>query len=345
MQIGIIGVGRMGANIARRLMRHGHSVAVHDVQASAMEALAQEGATPAAGVQELIRHLTPPRVLWLMLPAGEPTEQAVRQLGQLLAAGDVIIDGGNTYFRDDIRRARTLQPLGIHYVDVGTSGGVWGLQRGYCLMVGGEAAVVSRLQPILEALAPGGDAAAVAPAKQPAPERSATPDQAPHAQPHAFTDTAPRGYIHAGPVGAGHFVKMVHNGIEYGMMQALAEGFHLLHSARDASLPADERYELDLPAIAEVWRHGSVITSWLLDLTAAALAGDPELERFSGRVSDSGEGRWTIQTAVERAVPTPVLAAALFNRFRSRIEESAYPDRLLSAMRLGFGGHTEDKRS
>ncbi len=342
MQLGIIGLGRMGANMARRLMRFSHSVVVYDIDAAQVDALAQEGAEPAHSMEQLVHKLAKPRAVWLMLPAGEVTEQAVFQLATLLSTNDTIIDGGNTYFRDDIRRAEALRHHGIHYIDVGTSGGVWGLDRGYCLMIGGEADTVARLRPVFHALAPGGDDDASAgntPGKSPAGEHNTRATT-----PRAFSDTASSGYIHAGPVGSGHFVKMVHNGIEYGMMQALAEGFHLLQSAQDASVPEHERYDLDLAEIAEVWRHGSVITSWLLDLTAAALADDPHLAQFTDRVSDSGEGRWTIQTAIERAIPAPVLSAALFARFRSRLQNS-YPDRLLSAMRFGFGGHTEDHRS
>ncbi|MBL6751228.1 MAG: decarboxylating 6-phosphogluconate dehydrogenase [Nevskia sp.] len=323
MQIGVVGLGRMGANIARRLMRHGHACVVHDVHESAVQALVKEGAQGAGTLDELLAALQgKPAVVWVMLPAGAVTEDVVARLGARLAAGDIVIDGGNSFYRDDIRRAGSLAARGVRYVDVGTSGGVWGLERGYCMMIGGERAAVEHLQPVFEALAPGAGAAAPTPGRE--------HDEAP----------AVRGYIHAGPVGAGHFVKMVHNGIEYGLMQAYAEGFQILHSRAGGGVPEAERYAFDLADIAEVWRRGSVVSSWLLDLTAAALARDPQLGGFSGRVEDSGEGRWTLDAAVEQAVPAPVLAASLFARFRSR-EAQSFSDQMLSAMRLGFGGHVE----
>ncbi len=324
MQIGIVGLGRMGANIARRLMRHGHECVVFDANLDTSLALGREGATSSAALQDLVKRLKAPRVVWLMLPAGEATAKAVEELGKLLTADDTIIDGGNTFWKDDIARAKTLKPRGIHYLDVGTSGGVWGLERGYCLMIGGEKAVVERLDPIFRALAPGAEDISATPPREGRDPRSA------------------QGYLHAGPNGAGHFVKMIHNGIEYGMMQAYAEGFDILKHAGDATLPAEHRLDLNIADIAEVWRHGSVITSWLLDLTAAALAEDGELASYSGHVADSGEGRWTIMAAIEEAVPADVLSAALYARFRSR-QEHTFAEKILSAMRKGFGGHVEPK--
>ncbi len=323
MKIGVIGLGRMGGNIVRRLMRAGHSCVVYDANAAAGQALAGEGAVAAASVPELVTALgESPRTAWVMLPAGKVTEDMIRQLGGLMHAGDAIIDGGNTMFKDDVRRARELKPKGIHYLDVGTSGGVWGLQRGYCLMIGGDAESVKRLDPIFSALAPGIGTI----------ERTQNREKQ--------DSRAERGYIHAGPVGAGHFVKMIHNGIEYGMMQAFAEGFDIMRHRSSDKLPADERFDLNLADIAEVWRRGSVVTSWLLDLTASALAKDGKLEAFSGNVEDSGEGRWTIEAAIEEAVPADVLAASLFVRFRSR-QQHTFAEKVLSAMRLGFGGHVE----
>ena len=324
MQIGVIGLGRMGGNIARRLMRRGHEAVVFDRDGEAIRTLRDEGATGADGLEELTHKLGKPRAVWLMLPSGEVTEGAIRQLGLRLEPGDVMIDGGNTFWKDDIRRAAVLRERGLHYVDVGTSGGVWGLERGYCLMIGGEKDVIDRLDPIFAALAPG------------------TAD-VPRTSGRTGRDTRPeRGYIHAGPNGAGHFVKMVHNGIEYGLMQAYAEGLHILKEAGAEALPETERFDLDIADIAEVWRRGSVITSWLLDLTAAALVEDPALQGYSGYVQDSGEGRWTIQAAIDEAVPAQVLTAALFARFRSR-QQHTFADKILSAMRLGFGGHVEPK--
>jgi 6-phosphogluconate dehydrogenase len=324
MQIGVIGLGRMGGNIVRRLMQHGHEAVVYDRDAKAVAALSGEGAVQAGGLENLTRKLAKPRVIWVMLPAGEVTESAVAELGALLDPGDVVVDGGNTFWKDDIRRAAALKQRGLHYVDVGTSGGVWGLERGYCMMIGGEKDVVDRLDPIFAALAPGpGDV----------PRTPGRDGRDPRAE---------RGYIHAGPNGAGHFVKMVHNGIEYGLMQAYAEGFDILKNAASEGLPEAERFDLDIADIAEVWRRGSVITSWLLDLTAAALAQDAALAAYSGFVQDSGEGRWTIQAAIEEAVPAEVLSAALYARFRSR-HDNTFAEKILSAMRKGFGGHIEPK--
>jgi 6-phosphogluconate dehydrogenase len=324
MQIGIVGLGRMGGNIARRLMRHGHDCVVFDANLQASLTLGKEGATSAAALQDLVKRLNPPRIVWLMLLAGDVTEKAVDELSKLLAADDTIIDGGNSFWKDDIARAKALQPRGIHYLDVGTSGGVWGLERGYCLMIGGERQVVERLDPIFRALAPGAGDIATTPGRE---GRDPRPGQ---------------GYLHAGPSGAGHFVKMIHNGIEYGLMQAYAEGFDILKHAGDASLPAEHRLDLNLADIAETWRRGSVITSWLLDLTAAALAEEGDLASYSGHVADSGEGRWTIQAAIEEVVPAHVLSAALYTRFRSR-QEHTFAEKILSAMRKGFGGHQEPK--
>jgi 6-phosphogluconate dehydrogenase len=322
MQLGIIGLGRMGGNIARRLMKHGHEVAVYDRSAETVAGLGKEGAIAADGLDGVIAALAQPRAIWVMLPAGEPTEQTIAELADRLAPGDVIIDGGNTYYKDDIRRAKTLAEKGIDYVDVGTSGGVWGLERGYCMMIGGKSEAVERLEPIFEALSPGYGSI----------ERTRGRN--------APDERAERGYIFTGPAGSGHFVKMVHNGIEYGLMQAYAEGFDILKMKNSDKLPEDERFDLDLADIAEVWRRGSVVSSWLLDLTAQALAGDVALEKFSGSVADSGEGRWTIEAAIEEAVPVNVLSAALYARFRSR-QQATYADKLLSAMRFGFGGHVE----
>ena len=322
MQLGIIGLGRMGGNIARRLMKDGHQCVVYDRSAEAVDALAKDGATGAKDLKDLASKLQAPRAVWVMLPAGQPTEETVLALGDMLEAGDTVIDGGNTFYKDDIRRAKTLKEKGLTYVDVGTSGGVWGLERGYCMMVGGDKEAVERIDPILKTLAPG--AGTIPRTKRP---KDADP-------------RAEQGYIHAGPVGAGHFVKMVHNGIEYGLMQAYAEGFDILKNKASEELPEDERFDLNVSDIAEVWRRGSVVSSWLLDLTAQALAGDPKLGKYTGAVADSGEGRWTLEAAIEEAVPADVLAAALFARFRSR-EEHTFGEKLLSAMRFGFGGHVE----
>jgi 6-phosphogluconate dehydrogenase len=324
MQVGIVGLGRMGANIARRLMRNGHECVVFDANLQASLTLGKEGARSAAALQDLVKRLTAPRTVWLMLPAGAVTEAAIAEHKGLLAVGDIVIDGGNTFWKDDIRRAAELRERGIHYLDVGTSGGVWGLERGYCLMIGGEREVVARLDPVFRTLAPGAGEITPTPHRE---GRDPRPGQ---------------GYLHAGPNGAGHFVKMIHNGIEYGMMQAYAEGFDILRHAGDESLAPEHRLDLNVADIAEVWRRGSVVTSWLLDLTAAALAEDDDLSSYSGHVSDSGEGRWTVMAAVEEAVPADVLTAALYTRFRSR-QEHTFAEKILSAMRKGFGGHQEPK--
>src|SRR3954447_8161710 len=323
MKIGVIGLGRMGGNIVRRLMRAGHSCVVYDANPAPGQALSNEGAVAATSLGDLVKALgESERTVWVMLPSGKITEDTIATLAGMMKSGDTIIDGGNTMFKDDVRRARELKPKGIHYLDVGTSGGVWGLQRGYCLMIGGDKATVDRLDPIFSALAPGlGDI-----------ERTEDRDK--------LDPRAERGYIHAGPAGAGHFVKMIHNGIEYGMMQAFAEGFDIMKNRALDKLPADERFDLNLADIAEVWRRGSVVTSWLLDLTASALAKGRQLAQFSGNVEDSGEGRWTIEAAIEEAVPADVLAASLFVRFRSR-QQHTFAEKVLSAMRLGFGGHVE----
>src|SRR5262245_22390885 len=323
MQLGVVGLGRMGANIVRRLMRNKHRCVVFDSNAKVRAALAKEGASAAGSLAELATMLgEKPRAVWVMLPAGRITEETIVRLGELLQADDIIIDGGNTFYKDDIRRAKTLAAKHIRYVDCGTSGGVWGVERGYCLMIGGPKAAVDHLDPIFSALAPGPG------------EIPRTPGREKH------DPRAERGYIHAGPSGAGHFVKMVHNGIEYGLMQAYAEGFDILRNKDSTDLPEDERFALNIPDIAEVWRRGSVVSSWLLDLSAAALAKDPQLNEFSGFVQDSGEGRWTIEAAIEEAVPAEVLSSALFARFRSR-QQHTFADKMLSAMRLGFGGHIE----
>jgi 6-phosphogluconate dehydrogenase len=322
MQIGIVGLGRMGANIARRLMRAGHSVVVYDINPTSREALAGEGATPAGSLDALVDALATPRAIWVMLPAGPVTEQAIAELATMLAPGDTLIDGGNTYYKDDIRRARSLEVSGVRYVDVGTSGGVWGLERGYCMMIGGPKEAVEALDPIFAALAPGLGTIPRTPGRE------------------AHDPRAELGYIHAGPSGAGHFVKMIHNGIEYGLMQAYAEGFDILKNKASTDLPVAERYVLNTADIAEVWRRGSVISSWLLDLSAIELAKDPHLGRFSGIVQDSGEGRWTVEAAIEEAVPAEVLTASLYTRFRSR-QDHNFAEKMLSAMRFGFGGHVE----
>ncbi len=334
MQLGMVGLGRMGANMVRRLIRKGHNSVVFDVSPKAVEGLVKESATGADSPSDLMRKLEKPRAVWLMVPAAV-VDKTIADLLPHLDAADILIDGGNSYYVDDIRRARELASKGIHYVDVGTSGGVWGLERGYCMMIGGEKDVVTHLDPIFSALAPGMGEVPRTPGRG---EREGTAEQ---------------GYLHCGPSGAGHFVKMVHNGIEYGIMAAYAEGLGVLHSANvgkqehgvDAETtplrdPEHYQYDLDLRDIAEVWRRGSVIASWLLDLTAAALLEDPALSKFTGRVSDSGEGRWTIKAAVDEAVPAPVLTAALYERFSSR-GEADFANRLLSALRYQFGGHLE----
>ena len=322
MQLGMVGLGRMGANMTRRLMRNGHSLVVSDLSADTVKGLAGEGATGSSSLDDLISKLTPPRAVWIMVPAGGPTEATVQKLASKMQSGDAIIDGGNSYFKDDVRRAKELKPKGIHYIDVGTSGGVWGIDRGYCMMIGGPDEAVRRLDPIFKTLAPGrGDI-------------SRTPGF------DKRGGTAEEGYIHCGPSGAGHFVKMVHNGIEYGIMQAYAEGFDIFKNATSKELPENLRFDLDLPNIAEVWRRGSLVSSWLLDLTAMALTENPTLSEYEGYVNDSGEGRWTIQAAIEEAVPAEVLTAALYVRFRSR-QQHTFAEKMLSAMRQKFGGHVE----
>jgi 6-phosphogluconate dehydrogenase len=324
MQLGVIGLGRMGANIVRRLTRAGHECVVYDRNGAAMQSLAGKSVTGARDVRDLVGRLAKPRAVWLMLPAGEITESAVNELAPLLSERDIIIDGGNAFYKDDIRRAAAVKARGIRYVDCGTSGGVWGLERGYCLMIGGEKETVEHLDPIFSALAPGtGDI----------PRTPAREGRDPRVE---------RGYLYCGPSGAGRFVKMIHNGIEYGLMQAYAEGFHILQQAASKDLPEEQRYRFDVADIAEVWRRGSVIGSWLLDLSAIALAEDPALERYEGFVQDSGEGRWTIMSALDEAVPVHVLSAALYARFRSR-EKTDFADKLLSAMRNKFGGHVEPR--
>ena len=322
MQLGMVGLGRMGANMTRRLLRGGHSLVVSDRSPEAVKQLAGEGATGSASLEDFVGKLKPPRAAWVMVPAGGPTEQTVQNLAQHMQAGDTIIDGGNSYFKDDVRRATQLKSRGIHYVDVGTSGGVWCLERGYCMMIGGPKEAVERLDPIFKTLAPGkGDIP-----RTPGREK--------------LGGTAEEGYIHCGPSGSGHFVKMVHNGIEYGLMQAYAEGFDIFKNAVSKELPEDLRYELNLADIAEVWRRGSVVSSWLLDLTAMALTENSTLSEYEGYVQDSGEGRWTIQAAVDEAVPADVLSAALYVRFRSR-QQHTFAEKMLSAMRQKFGGHVE----
>ncbi len=322
MQLGMIGLGRMGGNIVRRLMRAGHGCVVYDKNAKAVDGLAAEGAAAGRDLGDFVRQLSPPRAVWVMLPAGAVTDGTIGELAGRLAAGDIVIDGGNSFFQDDIRHADMLRAKNIGFVDVGTSGGVWGLERGYCMMIGGDKAVVDHLDPIFRTLAPG----------------IGNIDRTPRRE--GRDPRAEQGYLHCGPAGAGHFVKMVHNGIEYGVMQAYAEGFDILRNVHSEAVPENRRYRLELPDIAEVWRRGSVISSWLLDLTAIALAADPELATFTGQVADSGEGRWTVQAAIEEAVPAEVLSSALYTRFRSR-RDHTYAERILSAMRHEFGGHQE----
>ncbi len=322
MRLGMVGLGKMGANMTRRLMRGGHELVVTDLSADNVKTMAGEGAISSASLDDFVGKLGKPRIAWLMVPAGSPTEQTVDALAERMQAGDILIDGGNSYFKDDVRRSAKLTQKKIHYVDVGTSGGVWGLERGYCMMIGGPKEVVQQLDPIFKTLAPGrGDIP-----RTPGREK--------------MKGTAEEGYVHCGPSGAGHFVKMVHNGIEYGLMQAYAEGFDIFRNATSKEVPEEHRYELNLPDIAEVWRRGSVVSSWLLDLTAIALAESPTLAEYTGFVHDSGEGRWTIQAAIDEAVPVDVLSAALYTRFRSR-QEHTFAEKMLSAMRQQFGGHAE----
>ncbi len=322
MQLGMIGLGRMGGNMVRRLTRCGHQCVVFDRSADAVKQLSGEGATGASSLEDFVKKLAAPRAIWVMVPAGGPTEDTVNALAALVSKGDTIIDGGNSYFKDDVRRAKALASKGIHYVDVGTSGGVWGVERGYCLMVGGPKEAVARLDPIFKTLAPGAGEIPKTPGREKA------------------GGTAEQGYLHCGPSGAGHFVKMVHNGIEYGLMQAYAEGFDIMRGATSKELPEDVRYDLNLADISELWRRGSVVGSWLLDLTAMALAENPTLSNYTGFVQDSGEGRWTIVAAIEEAVPAEVLSASLYTRFRSR-QDHTFAEKVLSAMRQKFGGHVE----
>jgi len=320
----MVGLGRMGGNMVRRLMRGGHQCVVTDLSPQAVAEFAKEGATGSTSLDDFVAKLTKPRAAWVMVPAGNATEQTVNALAQRFEAGDTIIDGGNSYYKDDVRRSQKLKDRGIHYLDVGTSGGVWGIERGYCMMIGGPKEAFDRLDPIFRTLAPGmGDI-------------SRTPGR------EKLGGSAELGYLYCGPSGAGHFVKMVHNGIEYGLMQAYAEGFDIFRNANSEQLPKEHRYDLNLPDIAEVWRRGSVISSWLLDLTSMALAENPALSKYTGFVQDSGEGRWTINAAIEEAVPAEVLSAALYTRFRSR-QEHTFAEKVLSAMRQKFGGHIEKK--
>jgi 6-phosphogluconate dehydrogenase len=322
MRLGMVGLGRMGANMARRLIRGGHEVVVTDLSADAVKGMASEGAVSSSSLDDFVSKLGSPKIAWLMVPAGGPTESTAQAIAKQFQPGDILIDGGNSYFKDDIRRSKMFAEKGIHYVDVGTSGGVWGLERGYCMMIGGPKETVQKLDPIFKTLAPGrGDIP-----RTPGREK--------------LLGTAEDGYIYCGPSGAGHFVKMVHNGIEYGIMQAYAEGFDIFRNANKPDLPKDEQYDFNLADIAEVWRRGSVVSSWLLDLTAMALAENPALSEYSGFVQDSGEGRWTIEAAIAEAVPVDVLSAALFVRFRSR-QEHTFAEKMLSAMRQKFGGHVE----
>ena len=324
MQLGMIGLGRMGANMVRRLMHGGHECVVWDVNADNVKQLASEGAIGADSLEDFIAKLHAPRAVWIMVPAGEVTEKTVNDLAARLDSGEIIIDGGNSYFKDDARRSRALKNKGINYIDVGTSGGVWGLERGYCMMIGGPEEIARHLDPIFKTLAPGRGEIARTPGRE------------------KISGTVENGYLYCGPSGAGHFVKMVHNGIEYGLMQAYAEGFDIFHNANSKELPEDIRYDLNVADIAEVWRRGSVVSSWLLDLTAMALVEDPGLTNYTGFVQDSGEGRWTIQAAIEEAVPVEVLSAALYTRFRSR-QEHTFAEKILSAMRQKFGGHLEPR--
>jgi 6-phosphogluconate dehydrogenase len=322
MRIGMVGLGKMGANMTRRLMRGGHEVVVTDLSADNVKKMAGEGSIASSSLDDFASKLGKPRVAWLMVPAGGPTEKTVQALAAKFQAGDILIDGGNSYFKDDVRRSQQLKEKGVHYVDVGTSGGVWGLERGYCMMIGGPKEAVQQLDPVFKTLAPGrGDIA-----RTPGREK--------------MSGTSEDGYIYCGPSGAGHFVKMVHNGIEYGIMQAYAEGFDIFKNATSPEVPEQHRYDLNLADIAEVWRRGSVVSSWLLDLTAMALAENPTLSEYTGFVEDSGEGRWTIQAAIDEAVPVDVLSAALFVRFRSR-QQHTFAEKMLSAMRQKFGGHIE----
>jgi 6-phosphogluconate dehydrogenase len=322
MQLGMIGLGRMGANMVKRLTNGGHQCVVFDLDQARVQEIAKDGTVGATSLPDLVQKLTKPRALWIMVPSGDPTEKTVDQLAALMEPGDTIIDGGNSYYKDDVRRAKKIQAQGIHYLDAGTSGGVWGAERGYCLMVGGEPEIFSRLEPIFATLAPGVGSIDRTRGRTGEPTR------------------AEKGYIHAGPNGAGHFVKMIHNGIEYGLMQAFAEGFDIFKNANTKELPPEHRYDLDVTEIAEVWRRGSVVASWLLDLLAISLTESPDLHDFTGFVQDSGEGRWTVMAAIEEAVPADVLTSSLYTRFRSR-QDHTFGEKVLSAMRKQFGGHME----
>jgi 6-phosphogluconate dehydrogenase len=326
VQLGMVGLGRMGGNMVRRLLRGGHECVVYTRNPRTVSQLASEGAAGANSLEEFVSKLNKPRAAWVMVPAGEPTEHAVTTLARLMEAGDAIIDGGNSFYKDDVRRAKVVGPRGISYLDVGTSGGIWGLERGYCMMIGGDQAAVKRLDPIFKTLAPGSGNIARTPGRE------------------KLGGTAEDGYLYCGPSGAGHFVKMVHNGIEYGLMQAYAEGFDIFRNAGSQERDQDYRYNLNLADIAEVWRRGSVVSSWLLDLTAMALAEDPALAQYAGYVQDSGEGRWTIMAALEEAVPAEVLSSSLYARFRSR-QDHTFAEKMLSAMRQKFGGHVEKAAS
>jgi len=322
MQLGMVGLGKMGGNMVRRLMSGGHECVVFDLSLDNVKVLERQGAVGTSSMDDFVRALRKPRIAWMMVPAGTATEQTILQLADRLESGDIIVDGGNSYFKDDVRRAAFLKEKGIRYADVGTSGGIWGVKRGYCIMAGCDVEVFRYLEPLFKTLAPGrGDATLTAGREN-------------------LMGTAEEGYLHCGPVGAGHFVKMVHNGIEYGLMQAYAEGFDIMKNANSQGLSQEHRYDLNLADIAELWRRGSVIGSWLLDLTAMALAENPTLSNYTGAVQDSGEGRWTIMTAIEEAVPAEVLSAALYTRFRSR-QEHTFAEKMLSAMREKFGGHIE----
>jgi 6-phosphogluconate dehydrogenase len=326
MQLGMIGLGRMGGNIVRRLMHDGHSCVVYDKSADAVKGLAGEGATPSSDLADFVNELQAPRAVWVMLPAGKITHETIEELSGLLSSGDILIDGGNSFFHDDIAHSDLLKKKGIRYLDVGTSGGVWGLERGYCMMIGGDKGAFEHLDPIFKTLAPG----------------IGTIDKTPNREGRDLR--VEQGYLYCGPAGSGHFVKMVHNGIEYGVMQAYAEGFDILKGVNSPAIPENRRYELNLPDIAEVWRRGSVVASWLLDLTSIALAKDEALSAFVGNVEDSGEGRWTVNAAIEQAVPAEVLSAALYTRFRSR-QSHTFAEKILSAMRSEFGGHREPGKS
>lgn len=344
MQLGMVGLGRMGGNMTRRLLRGGHEVVAYDRDSAAIGRAEQEGATGASTLRDLVAGLHAPRAVWVMVPAGDVTERTIDELAEALFPGDTVIDGGNSYFKDDVARAEKLSARKLHYVDVGTSGGVWGLERGYCMTIGGPAGIVERLDPLFRTLAPGpgkddesqnrdASASADAPTSPNAPASADAPGS-----------NARNGYVHVGPAGAGHFVKMIHNGIEYGMMQAFAEGLEILRESGSDRVDPRHRYDLDLHDIAEVWRHGSVVSSWLLDLLEISLREDRDLSAYSGYVQDSGEGRWTVQTAIEEDVPAHVLTASLFTRFQSRQDDS-YAARVLSALRHQFGGHVEQKRN